>query len=225
MRETPVMLSNTLDYNAPSDIGMEFFFIPGERFTCWYGQQPEQGIELNPISSVGLSVCSHLSQPSCTHWRRYIFVINVVKESESCLVLSDSLWINSPGQNTGAGSLSLPPGIFPTQGSNPGLPCCRQILYQLSHKESSRILEWVAYPFSRASSQPRNGTRVFHIAGGFFTNWGIRKAHPCCNCCYWTVCVDYDLGNTWVVLKRDLSSLAKNWTWVAWMKTGNVTIR
>ena len=44
----------------------------------------------------------------------------------------------------------------PTQGSNPGLPHCRQILYQLSHKESPRILEWVAYPFSSRSSQPRD---------------------------------------------------------------------
>ena len=41
---------------------------------------------------------------------------------------------NSPGQNTGMGRLSLLQGIFPTQGSNPGLPHCRQILYQLSHK-------------------------------------------------------------------------------------------
>ena len=41
---------------------------------------------------------------------------------------------NSPGQNTGVKSLSLLQGIFPTQGSNPGLPHCRQILYQLSHK-------------------------------------------------------------------------------------------
>ena len=43
---------------------------------------------------------------------------------------------NSPGQNTGVGSLSLLQGIFPTQGSNPGLPHCRRILYQLSHKGS-----------------------------------------------------------------------------------------
>ena len=39
-------------------------------------------------------------------------------------------------------------GIFPTQESNPGLPHCRWILYQLSHKGSPRILEWVADPFS-----------------------------------------------------------------------------
>ena len=41
---------------------------------------------------------------------------------------------NSPGQNTGVNSLSLLQGIFPTHGSYPGLPYCRWILYQLSHK-------------------------------------------------------------------------------------------
>ena len=44
---------------------------------------------------------------------------------------------NSPGQNTGVGSHSLLQGIFPTQGSNPGLPHCRQIFYQLSHQGST----------------------------------------------------------------------------------------
>ena len=104
-------------------------------------------------------------------------------ESESCSVMSDSLWPhglyspwNSPGQNTGVGSLFLFQGILPTQGSNPGLWHCRQILYQLSHKGSPRILEWVAYPFSRGSSQTRNRTRVSCITGGFFTNWTIREA-------------------------------------------------
>ena len=68
-----------------------------------------------------------------------------------------------------SGSLSLPQGIFPTQGLNLGLPHCGQILYQKSHKGSPRILEWVAYLFSR-SSQPKNWTGVSCIAGGFFTN-------------------------------------------------------
>ena len=66
-------------------------------------------------------------------------------------------------------------GIFPTQGSNTGLPHCRQILYQLSHKGSPRILEWIAYPFPSRSSWPRNWTGVSFIAGGFFTNWAIRE--------------------------------------------------
>ena len=63
-------------------------------------------------------------------------------------------WVPFP--NTGVGSLSLLQGIFPTQGSNPGLLHCRWILFQLSHKGSPRILEWVAYPISSGSSQCRN---------------------------------------------------------------------
>ena len=47
-----------------------------------------------------------------------------------------SLLFNIPGQNTGVDSFSLLQGIFPTQGSNPGLPQCRWILYQLRHKGS-----------------------------------------------------------------------------------------
>ena len=59
---------------------------------------------------------------------------------------------------------------------NPGLPHRGWILYQLSHKGSPRILEWVAYPLSSRSSWPRNWTRVSCIAGEFFTNWTIREA-------------------------------------------------
>ena len=40
----------------------------------------------------------------------------------------------------------------------------------------ARILEWVAFPFSRGSSQPRDRTQVSHIAGRFFTNWATREA-------------------------------------------------
>ena len=67
---------------------------------------------------------------------------------------------NSPGQNTGMGSLLLLQGIFPTQGLNSGLLHFRQILYQLSHKGSPRILEWVAYPFSCDLSYP--GTKLVY---------------------------------------------------------------
>ena len=74
-------------------------------------------------------------------------------------------------------SLSLLQGIFPTQGLSTGLWHCSWILYQLSHKRSPRILEWVADPFSSRSSQPRNWTRVSCTAGRFFTNWAIREAH------------------------------------------------
>ena len=72
--------------------------------------------------------------------------------------------------------LPCPPlGVFPTQGSNPGLLHCRWILYCLSHQGSPRILEWVTYPFSRGISQPRNQTGVSCIAGEFFTSWDIKE--------------------------------------------------
>ena len=96
--------------------------------------------------------------------------------------MSDSLWPhglsspwNSPSQNTGVGSLCLPQGIFPTQGLNPGLPHCGQILYQLRHQGSPGILEWEAYPFFSRSSWPRNRTGISCIAGRFFINWAMRK--------------------------------------------------
>ena len=73
-----------------------------------------------------------------------------------CSPPGSSVHGNSPGKNTGMGYHALLPGIFPTQGLNSGLPHCRQILYKLSHQGSPRILEWVACPFSRVTSQPRN---------------------------------------------------------------------
>ena len=112
---------------------------------------------------------SHIAGRFFTIWAtsetQYTSVFKL--ESQSCSVVSDSLKPqglysprNSPGQNTGVGSLSLLQGISPTQGSNPGLPHCRQILYQLNHKGSPRILEWVAYPFSSGSSWPRISTGI-----------------------------------------------------------------
>ena len=108
------------------------------------------------------------SNPHLLHlkWILYYWATKE-SESESCSVVSDSLqphglyspW-HSSGKNTGVGSLSLIQGIFQTQGLNPGLPHCRWILYQLSHKGNPRILQSVVYPFSSRSSQPRNPITV-----------------------------------------------------------------
>ena len=63
--------------------------------------------------------------------------------AQSCLNLCDpmncsppgsSVHVDSPGKSTGVGSHVLLLGIFPTQGSNPGIPHCRQSLYFLSHE-------------------------------------------------------------------------------------------
>ena len=77
---------------------------------------------------------------------------------------------NSPGKNTKVGCHVLLQGIFPNQGSNPGL------LYCLSHRGSPSILEWVAIPSCRGSSHPRDQTQVSHNAGRFLTIWATREA-------------------------------------------------
>ena len=84
---------------------------------------------------------------------------------QSCPTLCDPMGCSPPGssvrtpENTGVGCHVLLQGIFPTQGSNPGLPHDRQILYHLNHRGGPRALEWIAYPFSTGSSRPRNWTR------------------------------------------------------------------
>ena len=68
----------------------------------------------------------------------------------------------SPSKNTGVGSHSLLQGIFPTHGSNPGLPHCRQILYQLSHRGSPTS--------SKETIFERNTSKTF-FAVVFFPDW------------------------------------------------------
>jgi len=58
--------------------------------------------------------------------------------------------------------------VFPT--------LCDPMNYTVHGILQARILEWVAFPFSRGSSKPRDRTHVSCIAGRFFTNWAIREA-------------------------------------------------
>ena len=84
-----------------------------------------------------------------------------VKVAQSCPTLYDPMattW-NSPGQNTGVGSLSLLQGIFPTQGLNPGIL-------------QARTLEWVAFPFSR----------------GIFPTQGLNPGLPPCRQILYQLC-------------------------------------
>ena len=84
---------------------------------------------------------SYIGREVLYHWATWEVKVKVA-QAQSCQTLQlhgiYSPW-NSPGQNTEVGSLSLLQGIFPTQGSNPGIPHCGQILYQLSHKGSPHI--------------------------------------------------------------------------------------
>ena len=58
---------------------------------------------------------------------------------------------------------------------------CDPMDYMVHGILQARILEWVAFPFSRGSSQPRDQTQVSHITGGFFTSWAKREAQD-----YWS---------------------------------------
>ena len=53
---------------------------------------------------------------------------------------------------------------------------CDPMDYTVHEILQARILEWVAFPFSRGSSQPRDWAQVSHIAGGFFTIWATKEA-------------------------------------------------
>ena len=94
-------------------------------------------------------------------WNCHYYVLCLV--ARLCLTLGDPIASSPPGssvpgdsrgKNTGVGFHALLQGIFPTQGSNPGLQHCREILYQLSHKGSPRILEWVAIPSPEGLPDP-----------------------------------------------------------------------
>ena len=55
---------------------------------------------------------------------------------------------------------------------------CNSMDYTVHGILQARILEWVAFPFSRWSCQPRPQTQVSHIAGRFFISWATREAPP-----------------------------------------------
>ena len=165
-----------------------YFLWPHTLYSPWNSLRQNTG-----VVSLSLLQRMFLTQglnPGIPHWK-----------SQSCLALCDPMDCSPPGSSIhgifwarvlewvaisfSRGS-SRPRGwtkvsfiagrhftIWATRESLVGFLHWRQILYQLSHKRHPRILEWVAYPFSRWPSRPRNWTGVSCIAGGFFTNWAI----------------------------------------------------
>ena len=132
---------------------------------------PDPGSELGSptLRHILLYHLSHQGSPI----RLLSFSHSVVSDSlqpHDCSPPGSSVHGVSPGKTTGLGFHALLHGIVPIQESNPGFPHCRQILHCLSYQGSPRILEWVAYPFSRGSSQPKDQTGVFCIADRFFTS-------------------------------------------------------
>ena len=91
----------------------------------------------------------------------------------------------SPGASSGTPSCTLPPASEHTalkvKVTQLCLTLCDLMDYTVHGILQARILEWVAFPFSRGSSQPRDRTQVSHFAGGFFTSWATREAQE-----YWS---------------------------------------
>ena len=109
-------------------------------------QQPNQSIRLSRTRIVNCFV--HYCTPAlrnmpstrvlCLVAQSYLTVCDPMECSPPG---SSSVHEDSPGNNTGVGCHALLQGIFPTLGSNPDLPRCRQILYRLSHQGSPSTLE------------------------------------------------------------------------------------
>ena len=129
------------------------------------------------------------------------YSVDVMKsESDSHSVTSDSLQPhglysprNSPGQNTGVDSCSLLQGIFTSQGSNPGYPHCRQILYQLSHQRSLMLGKF---------EDKRRGQQRMRWLDSITTS------------------MDMNSSQLWEIVKHrealcaEVHGVAKSWTWL-----------
>ena len=123
----------------------------------------DQGFSALALLTCGAVLCMvgcSAASPACTFLDTSGNTL--ISWSESHSVASGPLWPhglyspwNSPGQNTGVSSLSLLQGIFPTQGSNSGLPHCRRILYQLSHQVDNHkcLQNWSSVPWGQNQPQ------------------------------------------------------------------------
>ena len=137
-----------------------------------------------------------------------------------CSPSGSSVHGNSPVKNTGVGCHFLLQGIFLTQGSNPDLLTCRQILYHLSHQGSSWILEWVVIPFSRGFSLSRDITSVSCKKGNSLPSEPSGKhgisiiGYDFVNMrCYYRWVIKYRVNHTIVVQSQSRVRLfATSWT-------------
>ena len=77
---------------------------------------------------------------------------------------------------------------------------CDPMDYTVHGIFQARVLEWVAFPFSRGSSQPRNRTQVSHIAGGFFTIWATTEALSSLSYSKFPLAIYFTYGNVYVTM-------------------------
>ena len=153
---------------------------------------------------------------------------------------------NFPGQNTGVGSHSLlqgssqsrdqtqvsyiAGGCFTSWATREALACNFLQLHGQYHGiPQARILEWVAIPFSRGSSQPRDRIQISFIEGWFFTSWATREApgklrlqrsqtigNPLCVCvcvCVLLLLLFFVLFQACILSWQNSRAVAQKWLW------------
>ena len=84
------------------------------------------------------------------------------------------------------------------------LTLCSPMGYTVHGVLQIRMLEWVAFPFSRESSQPRDWTQVSYIAGRFFTSWATGVSPNPIGCCLFKKKCAYRLTQSSTVKKRGI---------------------
>ena len=133
-----------------------FFFFFSNKYSCTYWPLPyllgtvPQGYQQQSREMLTLQLL--------------LFVVLVAQSSPTlcdpmdCSLPGSSVHGYSPGKNTGVGCHALLQGIFPTQGWNPCVLHCRQILYRLSHQGRSvlPLLSILSVPGSLPATQELN---------------------------------------------------------------------
>ena len=140
--------------------------------------------------------------------------------------MSNSLWPhglsspwNSPGsglENTGVVSHSLLQGIFQTQGLNPGLPHCRQILYQLSHQWSQKNTGVACHALLQGIFSTQGPNPGLQHSGRSFIDWATRESQRKWKSlsCIWLVVTP------WTIQSMELSR-SEYWSGLLFLLQGN----
>ena len=103
---------------------------PPQNESLWHGI-----LSWRQLLSQKLLEAPHYVSPCAVQSLNHVWLCDPMDCSPPC----SSVHRDSPGKNTGVGCHAFLQGTFPTQGSNPGLPHCREILYQLSHQGSPML--------------------------------------------------------------------------------------
>ena len=139
-----------------------------------------------------------------------------VKVAQLCPTLCnpmDCIVLDSPGQSTGVGSLSLLQGIYPTQGPNSGLRHCRRILYQLSQSEADSNPIWCLYKWGKLGPTCTQGK--VHVQLKQRQRWCFDMTRNTKNCQKTTRSWRRSRGQILLYNSQKKTTLPTRWSWIS----------